>query len=145
MAISALKPQFITTAKTKEGNDYKKSSIAAKTGALAGAALGVVNYRKASNAIKDAFDKENGIFNDEMKSAIRNVVEDIDFDKNFEEGINAGIKAGKKVAKGISVGIGLVLTGLGFLAGKLIDLCINKYNAKSADKAAQAADIAKAE
>lgn len=142
MAISALKPQFITTAKTKEGNDYKKSSIAAKTGALAGAVYGGLQYKNASKVLKDVF-AENGVVDNEIRDVLKNLPNFFGPEQNaelIEESLQIGKKFGKKRTKGALVVAGLILTGVGFLAGKLVDFAINKHNAKSADKAAKAAE-----
>lgn len=134
MAISPIgyTPHFTGTAKTDKGNEYQTTNTGKIVGTSAGAVLGGANIWRTSKVYNKVFDKSMDAVKDSLQDAM----------KEMGEGeASKLINTGKKFGKGFviaSAAIGaLLLTGVGFFAGKVFDNKQNEKSAKAADKNAE--------
>ena len=126
MAISPIgyTPHFTGTAKTDKGNEYQTTNTGKIVGTGVGAVLGGANIWRSNKLFKKSMDV--------IKETIKEV---------GDEDLSNACKGGKKVGKGFLIACAtlgaLLLTGIGFLAGKVFDNMQNEKSAKAADKNAE--------
>ena len=129
MAISPIgyAPHFTGTAKTAKGNEYQTTNTGKIVGTSVGATLGAANILR-SIKLYDKF--------------IKNI--DNTFNEVGDADLTNALKHGNKIGKGFLIAgatIGaLLITGVGFFAGKVYD---NKQNGKLEKAADQAAETNK--
>ncbi len=135
MAIDAIKNiGLIRTRKTQKGNDYNETDIGKVTGTALGLGASAILTHGVSKTIKTIDFKKiivatwKGI-TDSFDLKHLPEAEELFRGKFRSKALNVGTKT--------VLGAGIVfLTGVGLLAGTLVDEIINRVNAKNADKKA---------